>query len=174
MIFSIYVWFQIGWVYGLPLFVSSLMTIWLAAGASAGYEANEKLKGLKMDYLKTDELEKQRIAIRVLCKKLNVTDEELSELVLLEEIDSKKDIPFSKMTEGFEVVLLKDICTQSGVNIPNGTIGRFCYITGNRIIIEFDLASGPTKVGCSASQLMNRYKYIYERRMNKLSEKALQ
>ena len=173
MIFGFYLWFQVSWIYGVPIIVSAIVMIWLAAGAAAGYDASNKLKGIKMDYLKTEAMERQRITLKVVCKKLNITEEELSELVLLEEIDAKKDIPFSKMTEGFEVVLLEDICTQSGVSIPSGTIGRFCYITGNRIVIEFNLASGQTKVGCSANQLMNRYKYIYERKIDKLSEKAI-
>ena len=167
IIFGICAWNAYGWQVGLPVIIASFIIMWLAVGASAGYESAEKLKKIKNDTLNSELLENQEKMINALCKKLNISQEELEMLMEQEEIEKYKNIEIKDMPVGFKVVLLKELTVEEVGTFKVGTVGKIKKINGNNNwTIEFTLNKKHYDAGCGEGYFMNYYKYLEEHKNN--------
>ena len=162
-IFAFILFFQPeGWRIAVPLIISCIIMLFLAGGADLAYKLDSKLKNVRP--LDKSYKEDQARMLKVLCKKLDISLDELEMMALEEKILEKKDIALEEAPYGFEVVLIKERGKQSGDPLPVGTVGFIESYNNGTLRWTIKVVSDKGCIyhlTCNKDEIQNYYLYQY-------------
>lgn len=162
-------WLPSGWMYGVPIIVSCLIMFWLADGAHKAYKTDEELSVLVP--LNENYKEEQERMMRILCKKLGISEKEIKQLASEEEIQEKKHIDLENAPAGFKVVFKKAKQFSSQI-IKEGDLGTLIsYDNLNKIwkIRVLNNKGEAYVLKCNKDEIENYYSY--KDRINQIDKK---